>query len=185
MSKAFTKESDEGPEESPLLSCQSPLPPGAKNYMTSGGARRLREKLEHLSQVVRPAAFQSAIPSASDHKAVDGVDIAEKKRKLQEIDRRIRLLGERLESAEVIDPSPQEADCIRFGAMVTVRNEGGVERAYRIVGIDETDAERGFVSWLSPIAKALLNSRAGATVKFQSPDGEEKLKIIRVEYGRD
>ena len=184
MSKAFTKEPDDSPEEPLLPSSRSPLPPGAKNYMTSAGARRLRAELEHLIQVVRPAAFQSAIPSASENRVITGADAVEKRRKLQEIDRRISLLDERLESAEVIEPSHQDADRVRFGAMVTVRDESGTERAYRIVGMDETEVERGWVSWLSPIAKALLNSRIGNIVKFRSPDGEEKLKIIRVEYER-
>jgi len=171
MSKAFTKESDDGPEESLAPLRQSPLPPGAKNYMTQAGERRLRGELERLVTVARPAALPSSTSPTSGANAVSNVELLAGQGRLREIDRRIHLLRESLESAEVIDPSKQDSDRVRFGATVTVCEEGGSEHAYRIVGVDETDVERGFVSWLSPIAKALLNSRVGDVVKFRSPEG--------------
>lgn len=169
MSKAFTRESDDAPDGSALPRPASALPPGAKNYLTSNGARRLREELNHLIQEERPRLRASA-------------DDGEAKRQLQLLDQRVYQLEQSLSSAVVV-PLPAKRDgVVRFGASVTVRGRSGTEDNYRIVGVDEMDIDRGWVSWLSPIAKALLTARLGQRVRFKFPSGEEELEIIRVEY---
>jgi len=168
MSKAFTRESDDLPEVV-VARQRSTLPPGAKNYLTPNGARRLREELERLVQVERPR--QAASP---DH--------PEARRQLQALDQRIHHLQRSLQSAEVVaSPIVPEAGA-RFGASVTVRDRSGGESRCRIVGVDETDIDRGWVSWLSPIAKALLNARLGERVRFELPSGQEELEILSVSY---
>ena len=167
MSRAFVRESDDLPERPVLARRASPLPPGAQNYITPDGARRFREELERLVQVERPR-----LASADDP---DG------KRQLQEVNQRIDQLQQSLESA-VVASAPAERDRVQFGATVTVRERDGVETRYRIVGVDETDIDCGWVSWLSPIAKALLNARLGGRVRFKSPSGERELVIVSVEY---
>ena len=171
MSKAFTRESDDAPEQ-PVLRQPSSLPAGVKNYLTPDGARRFREELERLVQVKRPPL--AAAPTED----------AGAKRQLQTLDLRVRQLHQSLESA-VVAPSPatpEERARVRFGATVTVRLQGGEEERYRIVGVDETDIDRGWVSWLSPIAKALLDATPGQHVRFKFPSGEKELEIVRIEY---
>lgn len=177
MSKAFTKESDENPDEPIAYARQSQLPPGAKNYMTTDGARRLREELDRLTQVVRPEVLRAA-------SSATGREDAEVRQNLKKTDRQIQLLSESLNSAEVVDPSHQQTDQVRFGATVTVRDQAGAESTYRIVGVDEIDVDRGWVSWLSPIAKALLNKKLGDAVALRLPAGEQKLQVMRIEYER-
>lgn len=170
MSKAFTRESDDLPDLPPLNPRQpSLLPPGAKNYVTSSGVRRLREELELLNQVERPRA--AALPDASDART-----------QLHAIGQRIQHLQQSLESAVVVPPPAAPEDRVRFGATVTVRERGGNESCYRIVGIDETDLNRGWVSYVSPVAKALLDARLGDKVRFKLPFGEEELEILAVTY---
>lgn len=169
MSKAFTRESDDAPDMPVLPRPASALPPGAKNYLTSDGARRLRKELNHLVQEERPRLAAST-------------DDAEIKRRLQLLDQRIYHLEQSLSSAVVVPPPAERDDVVRFGATVTVRERSGAEESYRIVGVDEMDIDRGWVSWLSPIAKALLNARSGQRVRFKFPSGEEELEIISVEY---
>ena len=152
MSKAFTRESDDMPDAPVAPRQRSPLPPEAKNYLTPDGARRLREELEQLVQVERPR--QVASP-----------ENPEAKRHLQVLDQRIYYLQQSLQSAVVVAPPVVPEAGVRFGASVTVRDSRGIESRYRIVGVDETDIERGWVSWLSPIAKALLNARLGDRVR--------------------
>ena len=169
MSKAFTRESDDLPERPVVSRPAALLPLGAKNYLTPDGATRLREELERLSQVERPAL--AAVEADADVK-----------RRLQTLDQRIHYLQQTLQTAVVTGPSPDVDGVIRFGATVTVRDSGGVESSYRIVGVDETDLDRNWVSWLSPIAKALLNARVGDRVRLKLPAGEEKLEIMRASY---
>ena len=160
MSKAFTRESDDGPEPLAFAPLRSPLPPGAKNYLTPDGARRLQSQLDELIQ-------QRATEAESTRASLD---------------QRILRLRQSLEIA-VVTPAPAPPwEQVRFGAAVTVRNAAGEESQYRIVGVDETDVDRGWVSWLSPIAKALLNSRLGEQVRFKFPSGEEQLEIVRVSF---
>ena len=145
----------------------SPLPPGAKNYVTPEGAKRLKVELDRLVDVERPQAA-----TASDHGTSERV---------QALDERIHQLRRSLESAVVVNPPTGKEDRVRFGATVTVRTEPeGEERRYRIVGVDETDIERGWVSWVSPIAKALLTARLGDRVQVRLPSGEKELEIVGI-----
>ena len=169
MSKAFTRESDDLPDEPVNPRLPSLLPPGAKNYLTSGGARRLHEELERLIQVERPQLARSA-------------DENDAKRQLLTLDHRIRQLQQSLESAVVVPPPLAPEDRIRFGATVKVRDSSGAESRYRIVGVDETDIDQGWVSWLSPIAKVLLNAQLGQRVRLQLPSGPEELEILDITY---
>jgi transcription elongation factor GreB len=169
MSKAFTRESDELPEQ-PILSRQPvSLTAGAKNYLTPDGARRLREELARLVEVERPRL--AAAP-----------EDAEAKRQRLVLDQRIRHLQQVLFSAIVLPrPVPPE-DRVRFGATVTVREGSGGEARYRIVGAAEADPGRGWVSWLSPLAKALLNARVGERVRLKLPASEAELEIVGIQY---
>lgn len=169
MSKAFTRESDDLPER-PAPRLQSVLPPGVKNYLTSDGARRFQEELNRLVEVERPK-----LTAASS----DGI---EQQQGLQALDLRIQQLRHNLHLAEVVPPPPAPWDQVRFGATVTVRDSRGEESCYRIVGASEMDADRGWVSWLSPIARALINARIGQRVRFKFPSGEEQLEILEVSY---
>ena len=169
MSKAFTRESDDLPDRPVPPRSAALLPPGAKNYLTPGGARRLRQELERLVSVERP----QLAAAAADEDA---------KRQLHALDQRIHHLQQTLHTAVVTGP-PAEADGVaRFGATVAVRDRSGAESTYRIVGVDESDLDRNWVSWLSPIAKALLNARVGQRVRLKLPGGEEELEILRVSY---
>jgi transcription elongation factor GreB len=165
MSKAFTKEDGKDPDDGLSFVPPPPLPPGAKNYMTAAGAERVRAELERLTQTVRPACLAEA---NSDSEA---------RRRLQKLDARIRYLDDSLRSAVVVDTATLETDRVRFGCSVTVRDGGGEESIYRIVGVDETDVERGWVSWISPIARALMQAKPGDKVKFR----EQLLTITRIE----
>jgi len=169
MSKAFTRESDDLPDVPVVARQRSPLPPGTKNYLTRDGARRLREELDRLVQVERPR--QRATP-----------DNPEAKSQLQLLDQRIDYLQRSLQSAVVVAPPIVPEPGVRFGASVTVRDRSGGESRYRIVGVDETDIERGWVSFLSPIAKALLNARLGERVRLKLPSGQEELEILGISY---
>jgi transcription elongation factor GreB len=169
MSKAFTRESDDLPERAVIPRLASVLPPGAKNYLTPDGALSLRQELDHLVQVERP-------PLA------DATKDADTKRQLQALDNRINHLQHTLQTAVVTGPPAIIDGAVRFGAIVTVRDRDGVEFTYRIVGVDETDLDRNWVSWLSPIAKALLNGRVGERVRFKLPAGEEELEIVSVSH---
>lgn len=186
MSKAFTKESDGGLEDSELdtelESGESALPPFTKNYITPGGAERLKLELKKLLYEERPELVKTVAWAASNGDRSENGDYIYGKRRLREIDRRIRFLTKRLEAAEIIDPLTQSGKNILFGATVTVLDEDGEERKYRIVGVDETDVRRGHVSWISPIAKALLGSKEGESVILRTPKGEEELEIQSVKY---
>jgi len=169
MSRAFVRESDDRPEL-PIARQPSPLPLGAKNYVTPGGARRLREELRRRLEVERPA-LASVVDSDPDAR-----------RQLLVLDQRIQQLDESLQTAEVVPPPENNADTVRFGATVTVRRSTGEVDQYRIVGVDEIDLDRSWVSWLSPIAKTLMNAGQGERVRFQFPSGEEELEIIDIVY---
>ena len=168
MSKAFTRESDDAPEMPVRPRRPSPLPLGAKNYITAGGAQGLREELNRLLDIEQPRLVDSKDDQA--------------KRQLQAVNDRIEHLQQSLHSAVVVTPPSMPDDQVRFGATVTVRNQRGEESRYRIVGVDETDIDRDWVSWLSPIAKALLNARLGERVRIKLPGGEEQLEIVGVVY---
>lgn len=169
MSRAFVRESDfpQLPELPPQV---SPLPPGAKNYLTPGGAERLRGELQRLLSTERPRL------------ATAPADDTDAKRELQMLDQRIRYLQECLRTAEVTPVTAGPTDVVRFGTTVTVREKDGPESTYRIVGVDETDLDRNWVSWLSPIARALMNARRGDRVLFKAPRGARELEIIAIRY---
>lgn len=169
MSKAFTRDENEGPDIPELVPTASVLAPGAKNYITREGAEKLRAELQRLVEVTRP-------------ELVDARDDPDAKRQLARLDQRILQLEESLQAAEIVEPPAGEANVVRFGAYVTVREADRNETRYRIVGVDETDPENNWVSWMSPIAKALLNRKRGERIRFKFPSGEETLEIQEVSY---
>jgi transcription elongation factor GreB len=169
MSKAFTREDDSAPEIPDLPPLTSVLAPGAKNYITPAGAQKLRDELQHLIESTRPAL-------------ADAQDDPDAKRQLARLDQRIRQLQESLQSAEIVPSPGGAADVVRFGATVTVRESDGTETSYRLVGVDETDMDRNWVSWMSPIAKALLHGKRGERIRFKFPSGEETLEIVDIRY---
>ena len=168
MSKAFTRESDDTPEQ-PITRPPSTLPPGAKNYITSDGARQLREELHRLLQVERPRIAALT-------------DIAEQKRQLQRLNQHIVTLENSLGTAEIVSPPAKPWEQVRFGATITVREGNGVETRYRIVGIDEINLDRDWISWCSPLAKALLNARLSQHIRFRTPSGEQQIEILAITY---
>jgi len=182
MSKAFTRENDDADddEDSPSLPA---LPSGTKNYMTPEGYRRLKEEYMHLLDVERPALVQTVSWAASNGDRSENGDYIYGKKRLREIDRRLRFLAKRMENSLVLDPA-QRGDCdqVFFGATVTVCHGDGVERTYSIVGIDEANASKGHISWVSPLARALLKAREDDTVKLPLPDGVEELVVVKVVY---
>ena len=181
MSKAFTKEPD-ALEEDDLEPEQALDQPIVKNYTTPAGHRRLKDELTHLWEVERPKLVETVAWAASNGDRSENADYTYGKRRLREVDRRIRFLSRRLEIAEVVDNAGQDHDQAFFGATVTYADRSGRERTVSIVGIDEVDPARGRVSWISPIAKALLKARVGDSVTLRTPGGEEKLEILEVTY---
>jgi transcription elongation factor GreB len=153
-----------------------------KNYMTAQGAENLKTELKRLLTLDRPELVKVISWAASNGDRSENGDYIYGKRKLREIDRRIRFLTQRLEAAEVVDPATSARDRVLFGAAVTVIGEDGREKVWRIVGQDEIDAKEGRVSWVSPIAKALLNKKVGDVVELRTPKGTEELEIIHIHY---
>jgi transcription elongation factor GreB len=179
MSKAFTKESD-GDEDDDLALPE--IPAGTKNYITVGGYRRLKEELLQLIDVERPEVVRVVSWAASNGDRSENGDYIYGKRRLREIDRRIRFLTKRLDVAEVVDPAAREAtDQIFFGATVRYMTHGE-EREITIVGVDEVDPAHGHVSWISPIARALLKAREGDAVQLRTPGGVETIEVLEVSY---
>jgi len=182
MSKAFTKESDRDDEDDVPDEIVG-LPAGAKNYMTPDGFARLREELMTLMRKERPEVVQIVSWAAANGDRSENGDYLYGKKRLREIDRRIRFLSKRLERSEVVDPTKRpKTDQVFFGATVAYANGKGEERIVKIVGVDEVDPGRGHVSWISPIARALLRAHEGDLVKMRTPAGEEEIEILRVEY---
>ncbi len=182
MSKAFTKEVDDvDDEEQQATALQLPL--GSKNYITPAGFKRLKDELDLLWKTERPALVQTIAWAASNGDRSENGDYIYGKKRLREIDRRIRFLAKRLENAEVIDPE-QRGDCdqVFFGATVTVCGADGAGRTYCIVGVDEADAGRGLISWVSPLARALLKAREADVVSLRLPNGVEELEVVEVVY---
>lgn len=180
MSKAFTKESDGDDDDDLSL---PPLPAGTKNYITPQGYQRLRAELLDLIDVERPKVVDIVSWAASNGDRSENGDYLYGKKRLREIDRRIRFLTKRLDLAEVADPSAHHGnDQIFFGATVTYCNTAGDERTITIKGIDEVDNLKGEVSWISPIARALLKAREGDEVQLMTPGGLERLEVLEVRY---
>ena len=181
MSKAFTKESDG--EDDDLPEDAGGLPAGAKNYMTPQGFERLREELMTLMRKERPEVVQVVSWAAANGDRSENGDYLYGKKRLREIDRRIRFLSKRLERSEVVDPAKRpKTDQVFFGATVAYANAKGEERTIKIAGVDEVDPSRGHVSWISPIARALMRAFEGDVVRMRTPAGEEEIEIVRVEY---
>lgn len=182
MSKAFTRE-DDAPEDDFEGEGANAVPAGSKNYLTPGGWRRLRDELQWLVNHERPEVTQIVSWAAKNGDRSENGDYLYGKKRLREIDRRIRYLTQRLEIAEVVDPATrEETDQVFFGATVTYVARSGEEQTVRIVGIDETDPARHYVSWISPVARALLKAREGDTVTLHTPAGEDDLEIVEVRY---
>lgn len=180
MSKAFTRETDGDDEEDGAL---PPLPAGGKNYITPQGYARLRAELLHLIDDERPKVVEVVHWAASNGDRSENGDYLYGKKRLREIDRRIRFLTKRLEIAEVADPALHHGhDQVFFGATVRYVEESGQERTVTIVGIDEADSLQGQVSWISPIARALLKAREGDAVKLVTPAGAQEVEIQEVSY---
>ncbi len=180
MNKAFVRETDTEDEEDPAGA--PALPPGTRNYITVTGYRRLREELGHLVRVERPNLVQVVSWAASNGDRSENGDYIYGKKRLREIDRRIRYVTKRIESAVVVDPAEQEnTEQVFFGASVSLADADG-EATYQIVGVDEADAGRGLISWISPLARALIKAREGDVVRFQSPLGPRELEVIAIRY---
>jgi len=180
MSKAFLKETD-APQEDAAAE-PAALPAGAKNYISPAGYARLDAERRQLVQVERPAVVQVVSWAASNGDRSENGDYIYGKRRLREIDRRVRFLIKRLESAEIVDSAGRDTDQVFFGATVALRSAAGGERAVTIVGMDEVDPVRGRVSWISPIARALLKARVGDVVTLATPAGSETLEVLDVRY---
>lgn len=180
MSKAFTKEPEGDDEEFELP--EEDTGPAVKNYITPEGFQCLKDEFSKLWNGERPALVQTISWAASNGDRSENADYIYGKRRLREIDKRLRFLSKRLETAEVVDSSTREADQIFFGATVTVLDETNKEATYRIVGVDEIDTKKGYVSWISPIAKALLQARVGDVVTVKSPAGELELEVLKITY---
>src|SRR5260221_8373091 len=179
MSKAFVKDDAAAPEtEEPEAPA---LPVHGKNYITAEGFARLQSEKKHLLDVERPEVVKTVAWAASLGDRSENADYIYGKRRLREIDRRVRFLIKRLEAAEIVRSSGRDTDQVFFGAQVRVRGAGG-ERTVRIIGIDETDARKGHVSWISPMARALLKAREGDKVTLRTPAGAEELEILEVSY---
>jgi transcription elongation factor GreB len=183
MSKAFTKENEDVQDED--LDDQPSLPAGTKNYITPEGMRRLQDELSNLRSVERPKVVEIVSWAAGNGDRSENGDYIYGKQRLREIDRRTRFLLKRMEIAEVVDPARQtNRDQVFFGARVTYcdAKDGANERTVRIVGVDEARIEDGEVSWVSPIARALMKAREGDVVEMKTPHGVARLEIVRIAY---
>ena len=183
MSKAFTTENDADGDEDGGDGAMPALPSGSKNYITPAGYARLRDELLQLMDEERPKVVEAVHWAAKNGDRSENGDYLYGKKRLREIDRRIRFLSKRLEIAEVTDPSVHHgSDQIFFGATVRYVDETGDERSVTILGIDEADSAQAQVSWISPIARALLKSREGDVVKLVTPGGAHEVEVLSVSY---
>ncbi|MCK8785170.1 transcription elongation factor GreB [Roseomonas sp. NAR14] len=161
----------------------APLPAGTPNYITPDGLARLQAELRALWSQERPKVVELVAWAASLGDRSENADYQYGKKRLREIDRRVRFLRKRLERAQVVDPAAQRSrDRVYFGATVTYETGAGVERTVTIVGADETDMERGRISWLSPVARALLRASEGDVVELRTPQGREALEVVTIAY---
>lgn len=184
MSKAFTRENDQDDDD--LEESVSPLPAGSKNYITPGGHQRLKDEFQYLLKKDRPAVTAAVSWAAKNGDRSENADYQYGKKRLREIDRRLRFLTKRLDIAESVDPAtPREQDLsdqVFFGATVTYARMNGVENTITIVGVDEIDLARNHISWISPLARALMKARPGDAVTLRAPGGVEELDVIAVRY---
>ncbi len=186
MNKAFTRESDEPSDaDDDEVDAAPPVPPGSRNYMTPGGFARLKAELDRLVATERPELIATVAWAASNGDRSENADYQYGKRRLREIERRIRFLVKRLDAAEVVDPEARARDGVDqvfFGATVDYATHDGERHRISIVGIDETDTARGYVSWISPIARALTKAREGDVVTFRTPAGAEEIEVLEIRY---
>jgi transcription elongation factor GreB len=181
MSKAFVKETDDEPD---LPDDAPQLPSGLKNYMTPDGHRHMQEELRRLLREDRPKTVEVVAWAADNGDRSENGDYLYGKKRLREIDRRIRFLSKRLETALVVDPAAQKnREQVFFGATVTYANDAGAEKTVTIVGIDEADLDQGRVSWISPVARALLKAQEGDLVELRTPSGIERIEVLEIRYG--
>ena len=181
MSQTSIQDSDQSEDEDE--GGTPPIPAGAKNYITPRGYARLKEEALQLLNRERPELVKVIAWAAANGDRSENADYIYGKRRLRELDRRIRFLTKRLDAAAVIDPAArEETDQVFFGATVTLLDEDGNESIYSIVGIDEADVSRGRISWISPLARALLKHHEGDQITFQAPGGNQVLEIVKVEY---
>jgi transcription elongation factor GreB len=180
MNKAFTKE-PEGDDDGDDVAAGA-LPPDFKNYITPPGLQRLHDELTKLWKDERPKLVDIIAWAASNGDRSENGDYIYGKRKLREIDRRIRFLSKRLDSAVIVDNAGKDHERVYFGATVTVADESGAERTVSIVGVDEIDPGGGRVSWISPIATALLKASVGDVVTLRTPRGTEELEVLDIRY---
>ena len=179
MSKAFTKETDdeEEPDQPEILSAN------VKNYVTPTGLAELKDELRILFKVERPKIVETVRWAAGNGDRSENGDYIYGKKRLREIDRRVRYLTKKIESAEVVDPNLQKnLTKVFFGATVTYVQKDSIKKTVKLVGIDEADLAKGKISWISPVAKALLKGEVGDTVKLHTPLGDEMLKILEIKY---
>ncbi len=181
MSKAFTKETDEDDDD--LDVPETALPRGAKNYITAAGMDRLQRELRQLRRVERPKVVEIVAWAAGDGDRSENGDYLYGKKRLREIDRRIRFLLKRMEIAEIVDHKRQtNREQVFFGATVTYADAEGSEKTVRIVGVDEVRHDQGEVSWISPLARALLKAQEGDFVKVRTPHGAEVVEVLEISY---
>ncbi len=187
MSRAFVDETDDNLSEDDIPKLVIPLPEGVKNYVTPEGAAASKKEFEELGRTVRPALasqVSKAVTGGTDPEAVaDPEAVRAAHRKLRAVDRRIEYLTEMIGRMEIIDPKQQAPDRVRFGATVTVTENGREEHVFRIVGVDESDPKRGYISWVSPMAMALLSHAEGDSVKVTLPRGDTVFRIETITYG--
>lgn len=180
MNKAFVKE-DAGDQDTSDVEVDASIP-GGKNYMTPAGAEKMRRELKKLRYEERPEVTKTVAWAAGNGDRSENGDYLYGKKRLREIDRRMRFLAKRLESAEIVDPLLIKATYVQFGATVTVRYEDDSEKTYTIVGVDEVDISLGRISWMSPLAKALMRMSEGDVIMFNSPKGQQEVEILEVKY---
>jgi transcription elongation factor GreB len=180
MSKAFTKETE---TEADFEDEIPALPAGVKNYITPEGFQRLQDEFAHLQKIERPKTVETVSWAAGNGDRSENGDYIYGKRRLREIDRRMRFLRKRMEIAETVDPARQRnRERVYFGATVEYRNARDEEKTVRIVGIDEARSEQGEISWLSPVAKALLKAAERDIVEVRTPKGIERIEVLKITY---
>jgi len=182
MSKAFTREREDDDEEEDPADAPK-LPPGTKNYITPAGYAALKAEFDGLYRVERPKLVETIAWAASNGDRSENGDYIYGKRRLRQIDGRIRFLARRMEAAEVVDPkTPGDPERVFFGATVTYTNRAREELTVQIVGVDEAEPSKGRISWISPVARALLKAREGDQVVLATPAGREQLEVLEVRY---
>ena len=183
MSKAFTRESDADQDDDDGTPLTPLVTPDGKNYITRAGYERLRAELFALIDEERPKIVEIVHWAASNGDRSENGDYLYGKKRLREIDRRIRFLTQRLEIAEVVDPSLHHGgDQVFFGATVVVADRAGVETTVTIMGVDEAESAQGQISWVSPMARALLKARLGDVIRLMVPGGVQELEVVAVDY---